>query len=152
MIGHSLYGTPTSGTPPTRVDTTRRPQAAASTMAIQKASVKEAFRNIWPCNCRRKEEQHTQGCCKQPTRAAQRRVTSFHTGIRLILWLNIKTTLLVYRSPKTLLPLRMGQAPVKRPALRGCSRQAQPLAEQTWDRHLLQCKHCHICLLFKTLT
>ena len=36
----------TSGIPPTFVDTTNSPQDAASTMAMQKASVKEVFRKI----------------------------------------------------------------------------------------------------------
>lgn len=38
----------TSFTPPTSVETTIRPQEAASTMAMQKASVRLVFRKIWP--------------------------------------------------------------------------------------------------------
>mmetsp|Transcript_7988 Transcript_7988/g.24020 ORF Transcript_7988/g.24020 Transcript_7988/m.24020 type:complete len:260 (-) Transcript_7988:418-1197(-) len=38
----------TSGTPPTRVVTTSRPQAAASRMAMQKASVSDTLRNTCP--------------------------------------------------------------------------------------------------------
>lgn len=38
----------TSGTPPTRVDTTRRPALAASTIAMQNASVSDALTNTWP--------------------------------------------------------------------------------------------------------
>jgi hypothetical protein len=38
----------TSGTPPTAVDTTSSPAAAASTSAMQKASVRLAFTNTWP--------------------------------------------------------------------------------------------------------
>lgn len=38
----------TSGTPPTFVLTTKSPQLAASTMAMQKASVKLVFKKIWP--------------------------------------------------------------------------------------------------------
>lgn len=41
-----LHGT--SGTPPTRVDTTSSPAAAASTSAMQNASVSEVFRNTQP--------------------------------------------------------------------------------------------------------
>jgi hypothetical protein len=37
-----------SGIPPTRVDTTYSPAQAASKMAMQKASVKEVFKNIVP--------------------------------------------------------------------------------------------------------
>lgn len=38
----------TSGTPPTREETTVRPTAAASTMDMQKASVRYAFRKTCP--------------------------------------------------------------------------------------------------------
>ena len=38
----------TSGTPPTRVLTTSRPQLAASTMAMQNASVNDVLRKMWP--------------------------------------------------------------------------------------------------------
>lgn len=44
-------GGKTSGTPPTLVLTTKRPLLAASRMAIQNASVREALRKICPC-CR----------------------------------------------------------------------------------------------------
>jgi hypothetical protein len=37
-----------SGTPPTRVDTTSSPAAAASTSAMQKASVRDVFRKTRP--------------------------------------------------------------------------------------------------------
>ena len=43
----------TSGTPPTAVDTTSSPAAAASTIAMQNASVRLAFRKIWPRTCTR---------------------------------------------------------------------------------------------------
>ena len=38
----------TSGTPPTAVETTMRPAAAASTMAMQKASVRDALMKMSP--------------------------------------------------------------------------------------------------------
>jgi hypothetical protein len=38
----------TSGTPPTLVLTTNNPHEAASTIAMQNASVKEVFKNICP--------------------------------------------------------------------------------------------------------
>ena len=38
----------TSNTPPTLVETTNKPHDAASTIAIQNASVKEVLRKIWP--------------------------------------------------------------------------------------------------------
>jgi hypothetical protein len=41
-----MCGGNTSGTPPTSVETTRRPQQAASRIAIQKDSVKEVLRKI----------------------------------------------------------------------------------------------------------
>ena len=41
----------TSGTPPTAVETTMSPAAAASTMAMQKASVSDAFMKISPLTC-----------------------------------------------------------------------------------------------------
>lgn len=41
----------TSGTPPTAVDTTMRPAAAASTIAMQKASVSDAFMKMSPWTC-----------------------------------------------------------------------------------------------------
>lgn len=37
-----------SGTPPTQVETTRRPQLAASSAAMQKDSVSERLRKMWP--------------------------------------------------------------------------------------------------------
>lgn len=46
---HVLRGT--SGTPPTAVDTTMSPAAAASTIAMQKASVSDAFMKISPLTC-----------------------------------------------------------------------------------------------------
>lgn len=39
----------TSGTPPTRVETTNRPAQAASRIPIPKASVKDGFRKICAC-------------------------------------------------------------------------------------------------------
>ena len=41
----------TSGTPPTAVDTTMSPAAAASTMAMQKASVSDALMKMSPLTC-----------------------------------------------------------------------------------------------------
>jgi hypothetical protein len=41
-----MCGGRTSGTPPTSVETTRRPQQAASRIAIQNDSVKLVFKNI----------------------------------------------------------------------------------------------------------
>lgn len=38
----------TSLIPPTLVETTHNPHEAASTIAIQNASVKDVFKNIWP--------------------------------------------------------------------------------------------------------
>lgn len=38
-----------SGTPPTLVLTTNRPQQAASRIPMPKASVKDAFRKMCPC-------------------------------------------------------------------------------------------------------
>jgi hypothetical protein len=43
-----MCGGRTSGTPPTSVETTRRPQHAASRIAIQNDSVKLVFKNICP--------------------------------------------------------------------------------------------------------
>mmetsp|Transcript_4398 Transcript_4398/g.9892 ORF Transcript_4398/g.9892 Transcript_4398/m.9892 type:complete len:279 (+) Transcript_4398:3-839(+) len=43
-----MLGGSTSGTPPTLVDTTNSPHDAASSSAMQKASVREQFRNICP--------------------------------------------------------------------------------------------------------
>jgi hypothetical protein len=45
---NAILGGKTSGTPPTSVLTTNRPQQAASRIAIQKDSVNEVFRKIWP--------------------------------------------------------------------------------------------------------
>lgn len=42
---------PTSGTPPTRVETTSRPTEAASTREMQNASVREAFTKMCPRPC-----------------------------------------------------------------------------------------------------
>mmetsp|Transcript_1320 Transcript_1320/g.2322 ORF Transcript_1320/g.2322 Transcript_1320/m.2322 type:complete len:208 (+) Transcript_1320:667-1290(+) len=44
-----MSGSSTSGTPPTFVDTTKRPQLAASKIAIQNDSVREQFKNTCPC-------------------------------------------------------------------------------------------------------
>jgi hypothetical protein len=41
-----MEGGRTSGTPPTFVETTKRPQDAASSRAMQKDSVREQFKNI----------------------------------------------------------------------------------------------------------
>lgn len=41
-----MCGGRTSGTPPTSVETTRRPQQAASRIAMQNDSVKLVFKNI----------------------------------------------------------------------------------------------------------
>lgn len=43
-----MWGGNTSGTPPTSVVTTRRPQHAASKIAMQNDSVREVFRKMWP--------------------------------------------------------------------------------------------------------
>mmetsp|Transcript_21425 Transcript_21425/g.46797 ORF Transcript_21425/g.46797 Transcript_21425/m.46797 type:complete len:251 (+) Transcript_21425:616-1368(+) len=43
-----MSGSRTSGTPPTLVETTSRPQLAASRMAMQKDSVREQFKNMCP--------------------------------------------------------------------------------------------------------
>ena len=43
-----MSGGKTSGIPPTLVLTQRRPHEAASRIAIQNASVKDVFKNIWP--------------------------------------------------------------------------------------------------------
>jgi hypothetical protein len=43
-----MWGGRTSGTPPTSVETTVNPQQAASNIAMQKDSVNEVFKNIWP--------------------------------------------------------------------------------------------------------
>ncbi len=70
----------TSGTPPTRVDTTSSPHAAASTMAMQKASVREALRKMWPWRCaaqqqaggERQGRDRVRRCCStQPPEAHQ---------------------------------------------------------------------------------
>lgn len=45
----TISGGKTSGMPPTLVVTTLRPQDAASTIAIQKDSVRAVFKNMWPC-------------------------------------------------------------------------------------------------------
>jgi len=41
-----MFGGKTSGTPPTSVETTRRPQHAASRIAIQNDSVKLVFKKM----------------------------------------------------------------------------------------------------------
>jgi len=48
LVKHCTRPEHASGTPPTRVDTTSSPAAAASTSAMQKASVSDVFRNTRP--------------------------------------------------------------------------------------------------------
>ena len=58
-----MCGGSTSGTPPTSVDTTSRPQQAASRMAMQNDSVKLVFRKIWP----RQSTSLTLSCGRPPS-------------------------------------------------------------------------------------
>ena len=60
-----LKQTLTSGTPPTAVDTTSSPAAAASTTAMQKASVREALMKIWPWTCKVAQMHQWATCLQQ---------------------------------------------------------------------------------------
>ena len=57
-----IFSGRTSGTPPTFVDTTNRPQLAASSMAIQNDSVKEQLKNT----CPRTNASLTDACGTEP--------------------------------------------------------------------------------------
>lgn len=60
----------TSGTPPTRVDTTNRPAEAASTMAMQKASVRLALMKMCPWSWGQQQTQTQQQTRRQQQMAA----------------------------------------------------------------------------------
>ena len=59
----TMSGGSTSGTPPTFVATVSRPHAAASRMAMQKASVREQLRN----SCPRTSTSLTSSCLTSPS-------------------------------------------------------------------------------------